>query len=218
MKMTVKLLTKIFRRSWVSSLPCLFLIYAHGTFAIADPAAQYATCASCHGANGEGNPALQAPTLAGQQAVYLEGQINQFRSGLRGTHADDTLGQLMKPLVDALDESTIAPLAQYITQLPGGEPLQPAVGDDIANGKKIFEGSCVACHGFSGTGNSYLKAPNLKILDKAYVSRQLNAYTNKWRGEDVEGNISAIWMRTISTHISNDQELADVMAYLYSME
>ena len=42
--------------------------------AAGDPAkgqALYATCASCHGANGEGNQALNAPAIAGQQDWYL---------------------------------------------------------------------------------------------------------------------------------------------------
>jgi len=42
--------------------------------AAADPlagAAQYAVCMACHGPSGEGNPSLNAPRLAGQQAWYL---------------------------------------------------------------------------------------------------------------------------------------------------
>lgn len=30
------------------------------------------TCVACHGAKAEGNPALQAPALAGQQAPHLD--------------------------------------------------------------------------------------------------------------------------------------------------
>ena len=37
------------------------------------------TCVACHGAKAEGNSALQAPALAGQQADYLQRQLTQFR-------------------------------------------------------------------------------------------------------------------------------------------
>lgn len=35
-------------------------------------------CATCHGQAGEGNQALGAPRLAGQDASYLERQIRNF--------------------------------------------------------------------------------------------------------------------------------------------
>ncbi|MDY6983736.1 MAG: c-type cytochrome, partial [Pseudomonadota bacterium] len=40
----------------------------------------YATCVSCHGANGEGNEALGAPALAGRSDWYLVRQLERFAS------------------------------------------------------------------------------------------------------------------------------------------
>ena len=47
--------------------------------------AAYAVCAACHGANGEGNPALNAPKLSGQHAWYLKRELQNFKNGARGT-------------------------------------------------------------------------------------------------------------------------------------
>ena len=69
--------------------------------AAGDPAkgqALYATCASCHGANGEGNQALNAPAIAGQQDWYLTRQLKNYQEGIRGTHAKDVYGMQMRPM------------------------------------------------------------------------------------------------------------------------
>lgn len=41
-------------------------------------------CAACHGAEGEGNKLLLAPSLAGQRPEYLRLQIESFRNEWRG--------------------------------------------------------------------------------------------------------------------------------------
>ena len=43
--------------------------------------AAYAVCAACHGANGMGNKALNAPRIAGQEPWYLERQLNNYKKG-----------------------------------------------------------------------------------------------------------------------------------------
>jgi cytochrome c553 len=56
----------------------------------------YSTCAACHGARGEGNPELLAPRLAGLQEWYIVAQLQNFRSGARGSAAADTAGSQMR--------------------------------------------------------------------------------------------------------------------------
>ena len=78
----------------------------------------YAACASCHGANGEGNKALNAPTLAGQQDWYIARQLYNFKNGIRGSHPQDTYGQQMRPMAMSLsDEKAINNIAAYISTL-----------------------------------------------------------------------------------------------------
>lgn len=66
-----------------------------------------AICAACHGADGKGNEALNAPRLVGVDDWYLIDQYKNFRDGLRGDHKDDTFGSQMKMMANTLptDES-----------------------------------------------------------------------------------------------------------------
>lgn len=65
-------------------------------------AALYAPCAACHGAQGEGMAALEAPPLAGQNDWYLETQLEHYAAGRRGFDPADTRGQQMRALAGTL--------------------------------------------------------------------------------------------------------------------
>lgn len=83
-------------------------------------ASQYnALCSSCHQANGQGNQTLNAPRLAGVDPVYLTRQYLNFRTALRGFHAEDKPGKQMaaisKMLPDAKAERDVL---AYIATLP----------------------------------------------------------------------------------------------------
>lgn len=56
----------------------------------------YQACAACHGADGSGNAALQAPPLIGREFWYLARQIDGFRRGVRGYDAQDAAGTGMR--------------------------------------------------------------------------------------------------------------------------
>jgi len=60
-------------------------------------------CGSCHGGKGEGNPRLNTPRLAHQDAAYLTRQFNNFKAGLRGKHPEDRFGRQMKMMANMLD-------------------------------------------------------------------------------------------------------------------
>ena len=80
--------------------------------------ALYTVCASCHGAGGEGNKALNAPSIAGQQDWYIARQLYNFKNGIRGSHPEDTYGQQMRPMSMSLaDDSAIKNVAAYISSL-----------------------------------------------------------------------------------------------------
>lgn len=59
-------------------------------------------CGACHGGKAEGNAALFAPRLAGQDSAYLKRQYHNFQQGLRGSHADDRYGKQMKMMSTSL--------------------------------------------------------------------------------------------------------------------
>ena len=105
------------------SLPAaaaLLLMAAAPLAAQGNPAAGkalFATCAACHGANGEGNVALNAPPIAGQEAWYVARQLRNFKAGIRGG-ANDAFGAQMAPMAQTLpDEQAMKNVAAYIATL-----------------------------------------------------------------------------------------------------
>jgi cytochrome c oxidase subunit 2 len=81
--------------------------------------AVFAVCIACHGSHGEGAPALNAPAIAHLPSWYITGQLQAFRDGLRGTHAEDTAGQQMRQIVTELqlDDDVVRALSDYVTSL-----------------------------------------------------------------------------------------------------
>ncbi len=84
-------------------------LYAQG-----DPSRGIASCASCHGKNGQGlGPAN--PPLGGQPAAYLEAQLEAWRHGKRRNDP----GDVMLRISQLLTPSESAALAVYASNLPG---------------------------------------------------------------------------------------------------
>ncbi|MCG8414827.1 MAG: c-type cytochrome [Pseudomonadales bacterium] len=78
----------------------------------------YTACAACHGQQAEGNEALGAPALAGQNDWYLVTQLKNFMADYRGHHPDDSFGQQMRTMSKTLvDESGIHNVVSYINTL-----------------------------------------------------------------------------------------------------
>ena len=59
----------------------------------------YALCTQCHASNGAGNSEVLAPAIAGMPAWYIERQLVNFKSGIRGLHAEDDDPALLQPAV-----------------------------------------------------------------------------------------------------------------------
>ena len=80
----------------------------------------YGVCSTCHGANGEGLQALNGPRIAGQQAWYTERQLQNFKSGARGSDARDIFGKQMAPMAQVLTtDQAIKDVSAYIESLGG---------------------------------------------------------------------------------------------------
>jgi cytochrome c553 len=78
----------------------------------------FQACAACHGANAQGNEALGAPALAGQNDWYLLTQLRNFRAGFRGSHQEDTFGSQMVTLSKTLtDDQAVIDVVSYINTL-----------------------------------------------------------------------------------------------------
>lgn len=78
----------------------------------------YATCAACHGQEGKGQVALNAPPIGMLQSWYIETQLTKFRHGIRGAHPDDVTGQQMAPMAKTIpNDQAVTDLAAYVSTL-----------------------------------------------------------------------------------------------------
>jgi cytochrome c oxidase subunit 2 len=78
----------------------------------------FKTCKSCHGPNGEGIWALNAPRLKGTDDWYLVRQLKNYKQGIRGSHPQDLYGKQMTLLTGMLrDEQDINDVVSYINTL-----------------------------------------------------------------------------------------------------
>jgi len=75
-----------------------------------------AACVACHGADGEG-VVPQPPTLAGQQADYIEYTLQQYKDGSRS-------GTVMSAFTASLSDADIALLAKFYSSQVGLTTLQ----------------------------------------------------------------------------------------------
>jgi cytochrome c oxidase subunit 2 len=75
----------------------------------------YVTCAACHGADGKGIQATNAPRLEGMSDWYLVTQLKNFKRGIRGAHPKDLYGRQMSSMAAMLvDEQATDNVVSYI--------------------------------------------------------------------------------------------------------
>lgn len=77
----------------------------------------YATCATCHGEQGEGNQDLDAPPLSPLDAWYIEDQLQKFQEGIRGTAPGDDVGATMQTMAQTVEPGDIRKVSAYIQTL-----------------------------------------------------------------------------------------------------
>jgi cytochrome c oxidase subunit 2 len=78
----------------------------------------YETCAACHGANGKGIWATNAPRLSNMSDWYMARQLRHFRDGIRGGHPQDFHGSQMSSMARVLsDDTAIADVLDYVRTL-----------------------------------------------------------------------------------------------------
>ncbi len=177
---------------------------------------QYAVCASCHGQQGEGNPALNAPKLNGLQSWYIERQLKYYQQGIRGAEDDDVYGRQMAPMAAMLNsDEAVRNMAAYISQLPITESPSTISGD-AARGMSIYNSNCAACHSPDGSGSWATDAPRLADMNDWYMATQLNNFKAKIRGAHADDDYGE-QMVSFSTAMKNEQQMNDVIAYLNTL-
>ena len=176
----------------------------------------YQICTACHGAEGHGNQVLNAPQIAGLDAVYLETQLRNWKEGIRGAHPDDTAGLQMRPMSMTLkDEETIKDVAAYVATLEAKIPEATLEGGDATKGQAAYA-VCLACHGPDAGGNAALKSPSLRHQNDWYMLAQLKKFKSGIRGSNPK-DVGGMQMRPMSMTLVDEQAMKDVIAHIRSL-
>jgi len=173
----------------------------------------YRACEACHGKHGEGNPAIQAPAIAGLPAWYVESQITKFRTGVRGAHPDDYEGLRMRPMSrQMMNNDEIKSVVGYISSLPVHKS-EKLIKDGNAQAGAGSYATCIACHGVKGEGNVATKGPPLAHLPDWYMLAQLKKFKAGIRGAN-PNDVTGSTMRAMSAVMIDEQMMKNVIAHI----
>lgn len=176
----------------------------------------YATCAACHGAQGEGNRSLNAPRLTHLAPVYIVAQLQKFKQGTRGgSDASESARQMAAIAATLADDQAMYDTAAYIANL-GGEVSAVTVEADTQIGAGYYRQYCSACHGPAAEGNPALHSPRLAGADDWYLLSQLQAFRGGVRGSQA-GDKTGKQMRAMAGVLPDDEAVASVVAYIRSL-
>jgi cytochrome c oxidase subunit II len=184
----------------------------------ADPklgATSYTVCATCHGQQGQGEVAMNAPKLAGQSPWYLKHQLQNFKAGIRGAHAGDVFGQQMAAMAATLvDAAAIDNVVAYIGTLPD-EPAPATITGDVDNGRKHYA-VCAYCHGADGHGIRATNAPRTAGMSDWYLERQIHNFKQGIRGSHPQ-DYYGFQMEMMANSVVDDQTVEDIIAYINTL-
>ncbi len=187
----------------------LSAIATSAIFAQGDPAAgqaKSALCATCHGADGNSQLAIN-PKIAGQNASYIVKQLMDFKSGAR-------TGPTMAAMVAALSEEDMEDIAAwYASQeatLLGADQELLELGESLyrAGNKELSVAACSACHAPNGKGNAPAGFPSLSGQHPEYTLLQLQQFRSGDRANDLNSMMRATVERL------TDRELQALASYV----
>lgn len=168
--------------------------------------AKSALCATCHGADGNSQIAMN-PKLAGQSYKYLLKQLQDYKSGAR---QDPT----MSAMVANLSEQDMADLsawyASQVVTLGGADPELLELGESLyrAGDADLGVAACSACHGPDGSGNDPAGFPLLTGQHSEYTLTQLQKFRSGERAND-----PGAMMRSTVERLT-DRELQALASYV----
>lgn len=202
-------------QAWLNNQPTFAETVARIPGDVVAGSQSYAVCASCHGMQGEGQSVLNAPKLSGLGSWYLKRQLQYFKTGVRGSHENDTYGKQMAPMAMMLvDDTAINDVVAYIQTLPDTPAAATVMGDPVY-GRGLYR-TCAACHGADGRGREALNAPRITGMSDWYLATQLKNFKQQIRGahrKDMYGH----QMTMITASLADDQAINDLVAYINAL-
>jgi len=222
-------------QTWLASLPTFTETLTHDSANIAQGKQHYTGCVSCHGIDGQGNEAMNAPKLAGLSRWYLHRQLSYFKQKIRGQNSDDLYGQQMASMSALLaDDNAIADVSAYLSSLtltkkvPTKKSLiensiikktsiknMPVTIGDAIKGESFYK-NCAYCHGEYAQGNFAMNAPKLAGQHAWYLRRQIGAYQRGIRGAH-PADLYGKQMILMSKILHDEQAVNDVVSYIDSL-
>jgi cytochrome c oxidase subunit 2 len=178
----------------------------------------FSVCMACHGPNGLGNQAMNAPKLAGQEPWYLIKQMQLFQNNARGSAPGDMHGMQMAAMAKGpqlASEEALVNLAAFIAAFPDQAPA-PTVAGDPETGKALY-GICAACHGAQAEGNEAMAGPRLAGQNDWYMVSQIKKFKVGQRGYH-DADHGGRQMRPMVATLSDDQAINDVVAYISTLQ
>lgn len=199
-------------QEWLSKYPT----FAQSTARVAGDADAgkplFAVCSACHGVQGEGNVAMNAPKLSGQGDWYLKRQLNYFKQGARGAHDKDVYGKQMAPMAATLaDDAAMDNVVAYIRTLPDMR-AQPTLTSSTGEGRNLYV-TCGSCHGADGRGIQATNAPRLAGMSDWYMVTQLKNFKQGIRGAHPK-DMYGPQMASMAAILADDQATNDLVAYI----
>jgi cytochrome c oxidase subunit 2 len=201
--------------SWVATHPTYADTQSGGSGNAALGATQYMVCAACHGQQGEGLQALNAPKIAGQEPWYLKRQLQNYKAEMRGVHDEDIFGKQMAPMAKTLvNDAAIDNVIAHIQTFPDN-PSPATIEGDVVNGQRMYN-VCAYCHGKDAQGIQAINAPRMAGMTDWYLANQLKNFRAGIRGEhpqDFYGKQMGFMGRTVH----DDKSIDDLIAYINTL-
>jgi len=182
-------------------------------------------CSSCHAQDGMGDDAMGTPRLAGQYAVFIRKQLEDFATDKRMDMTMFVMNTNAKGLTAADRED----IATYVESLKThkndefkGSNLKElaAAGTEVGlshKGKSLVEfgqggrakpvPACKSCHGYNGLGAPPIY-PRIGGQRYVYIVNQLTHWRDGSRANDPRGQMQAV-ARNMS-----DEDIRNAAAYL----
>lgn len=180
------------------------LAFAQGNTAAGQTKA--ALCATCHGAEGNSELAIN-PKLAGQNAAYIIKQLKDYKAGVR---SNPTMSAMVLNLSEEDMEDIAAWYSSQQVTLQGADPEIVELGESLyrAGNKELAVPACSACHSPTGRGNAPAGFPSLGGQHAEYTLEQLKNFRAGVRQND--GNSM---MRSVVERLT-DRELEALASYV----
>jgi cytochrome c oxidase subunit 2 len=202
-------------QNWLEGYPTFGEVLAKAEPSASAGQTGYAACAACHGQNGEGNPALNAPKLAGLDSWYLKRQLQHYKDGVRGADPADMLGMQMRGMAATLtNEAAIDNVVAYIGTLPD-VAAEPTIDGDVNHGRELYQ-TCVNCHGAQGQGIWAMNAPRAAGMSDWYTATQLRNFRDGIRGAHPDDRYGR-QMAQMAAMLNEEQEINDLIAYMNTL-